>query len=242
MRRGQLSTTAEFSGPIRLEGRSYDHGDVQTLVQALYAEQVGRYGFADSPDARAVSDYVVPQGLLLVGYTPTSDPVGCGGYRTYDRDERLVEVRKMFVQPDHGGQGLGWRLLHHLEQHAVTESRAQVVSDRIWHLPHGDRVDGRPCRGGLQRQRTARGRPEHVRRATSLRDQRIQVFDLPLHGVGLGEAARAASPTGIVVNREVLGESRCQGSVLGSVVQSAAYQDDSRAASLPVVGDGGAIV
>ena len=79
-------------------------------------------------------------------------------------------------------------------------------------------------------------------RAARLRDQRIQVLDLPFHGVGLGEAARAASPTGIVVNREVLGESRYQGSVLGSVVQSAAYQDDSRAASLPVVGDGGAIV
>ncbi len=124
---GQLTTRAELSGPIRLEGRRYDHGDVQTLVQALYAEQFGMYGFADSPDAQAVSDYVVPQGLLLVGYTPSGDPVGCGGYRTYDQDERLVEVRKMFVAPDHRGQGLGWSILHHLEQHAVTHGARGIV-------------------------------------------------------------------------------------------------------------------
>jgi len=60
---------------------------------------------------------------------------------------------------------------------------------------------------------------------------------------GLASLGLAALLTGAVITDQfVLGESRYQGSVLGSVVLCAAYQDDSRAASLPVVGDGGAIV
>ncbi|MFF1820566.1 GNAT family N-acetyltransferase [Kribbella sp. NPDC058245] len=115
----RLTTGAARSGPIRLDARRYDHDDVQTLVQSLYAEQFGLYGFADSPDTQVVSDYVEPQGLFLVGYTPSGEPVGCGGCRTYDRDKGLVEVRKMYILPDHRGQGLGWMILDHLEQHAA---------------------------------------------------------------------------------------------------------------------------
>ncbi|TDD59338.1 GNAT family N-acetyltransferase [Kribbella antibiotica] len=85
------------------------------------------YGFADSPESQAVSDYGEPRGLLLVGYKPSGEPVGCGGYRTYDRQERLVEVRKMFVSPDNRGQGLGRRILDHLEQHAATHGARGIL-------------------------------------------------------------------------------------------------------------------
>jgi hypothetical protein len=93
------TSRAALSTPIQLEVRSYDHYDVQFLVQALFAEQLGMYGFADSPDSQVVNDYVEPQGLLLVAYAPNGQPVGCGGCRTYDRDKLLAEVRKMFISP-----------------------------------------------------------------------------------------------------------------------------------------------
>ena len=71
--------------PIELRPRRYVDHDAQLLVKALYAEQLDTYSFADSPDSEIADDYAEPSGLLLVAYAPSGQPVGCGGYRTYDK-------------------------------------------------------------------------------------------------------------------------------------------------------------
>lgn len=113
--------------PIELRPRRYDDHDVQLLVKALYAEQLDTYSFADSPDSEIVDDYAEPFGLLLVAYAPSGQPVGCGGYRTYDKDARVAEVRKMFVTPEYRSHGLGWRILSELERQATTHGARDIL-------------------------------------------------------------------------------------------------------------------
>ncbi len=120
--------SADDSGaPIQLVARSYDDPDAQMLVKALYGEQLDTYGFADSPEAEVASDYVEPCGLLLVACTSSGQPVGCGGYRTYDQGARVAEVRKMFVTPDYRGHGLARRILSQLERQAVELGARRIV-------------------------------------------------------------------------------------------------------------------
>ena len=112
---------------IRLVARPYDDPDAQRLVRALYAEQVDTYGFADPPDRDAAGDYEQPSGMLLVAYTSTGRPVGCGGYRTYNADEHVAEVRKMYVHSDQRGHGLGREILNQLEQTAADHGARQML-------------------------------------------------------------------------------------------------------------------
>jgi hypothetical protein len=85
---------------IPLVVRPYDDPDAQRLVRALYAEQRATYGVADPLSRDPVGDYVQPSGLFLVAYRSAGLAVGCGGYRTYDQGEHVVEMRKMYVHPD----------------------------------------------------------------------------------------------------------------------------------------------
>ncbi|QNE22866.1 GNAT family N-acetyltransferase [Kribbella qitaiheensis] len=93
----------------------------------MYGEQLDTYGFADSPESEIAADYTAPQGLLLVGYTSSGQPVGCGGYRTYDQTEHVAEVRKMYVQPDYRGMGLGRRILKQLERQATARGARKLI-------------------------------------------------------------------------------------------------------------------
>ncbi|WP_433020605.1 GNAT family N-acetyltransferase [Kribbella sp. CA-294648] len=122
-----LAAGGNTSEPIELRPRHYDDPDAQLLVKALYAEQLETYSFADSPDLETAEDYVAPSGLLLVGYTPSGQPVGCGGCRTYDRAGGIAEVRKMFVAPEYRGHGLGRKILSALEQHAAANGAQQML-------------------------------------------------------------------------------------------------------------------
>jgi len=44
-------------------------------------------------------------------------PVGCGAFKAYDMDK--VEIKRMFVKPEHRGKGIGLDILKHLEQWAA---------------------------------------------------------------------------------------------------------------------------
>ena len=112
---------------IRLVARPYDDPDAQRLVRALYAEQRQTYGFADPPSRDPAGDYAQPSGLFLVAYTSTGLPMGCGGCRTYDQGEYVAEVRKMYVDPDQRGHGLGRRILNHLEQDAAGRGARKML-------------------------------------------------------------------------------------------------------------------
>jgi GNAT superfamily N-acetyltransferase len=103
--------------PIKIAARPYDHLDVQTLVWALFDEQVERYGYADPAEAEA-GKYAPPRGLFLVGYLDGRAVTG-GGYRTYDLETRTVEIKKMYTCPDQRKRGLGRTMLTELEHQAA---------------------------------------------------------------------------------------------------------------------------
>jgi len=80
------------------------HPDAGRLVQALFDEQVDRYGGADTTEA-GPAVYTPPGGLFLVGYIDGT-PATCGGYRTHDKATGTVEIKKMYTVPELRRQGL----------------------------------------------------------------------------------------------------------------------------------------
>lgn len=62
-----------------IQPRPYDHPDVRRLVDELYVEQIGRYGFADAPNEDP-TEFAPPLGVFLVAYADDI-PCACGGMR-----------------------------------------------------------------------------------------------------------------------------------------------------------------
>jgi GNAT superfamily N-acetyltransferase len=116
---------AHEAGPVEITERSYDHPDAMRLVRALYEEQVDRYGFADPVEADPAM-YAPPHGLFLVLYV-ADVPSACGGYRPYDLDAAVVEVKKAYTVPNLRGKGLGRLVLSRLEQHAARHGAHRVI-------------------------------------------------------------------------------------------------------------------
>ncbi|WP_250293586.1 GNAT family N-acetyltransferase [Streptomyces atroolivaceus] len=101
----------------------YNHPDARHLTQALRAEQLGLYGFADDPDATPEADFD-PPGLFLVAHLG-QEAIGCGGVRFLD--EHTGEVKRMYVSIGARGQGTGRQLLGNLEQHAASRGATRIM-------------------------------------------------------------------------------------------------------------------
>ena len=99
-------------GGVLIRPRPYEHPDSQYLVRSLYVEQLDRYGFADAPDADPQA-FIPPGGLFLVAYVE-GEPAACGGMRTHEPG--VTEIKKMYVSPNHRGQGFGRSILTELER------------------------------------------------------------------------------------------------------------------------------
>jgi GNAT superfamily N-acetyltransferase len=106
-----------------IQPRPYDHPDVRRLVDELYLEQIGRYGFADAPNEDP-TEFAPPLGVFLVAYADDI-PCACGGMRTYQPG--IAEIKKMYVTPAHRGRGLGRRILDDLEQAARAAGARRIV-------------------------------------------------------------------------------------------------------------------
>ncbi|MCX4826455.1 GNAT family N-acetyltransferase [Streptomyces sp. NBC_01142] len=102
----------------------YDHPDARRLTQALRAEQLGLYGFADDPDTTPEVDFDPPHGLFLIAHLG-EEAVGCGGVRLLD--EHTAEIKRMYVSGDARGHGIGRYLLEHLERHAVSRGATRIM-------------------------------------------------------------------------------------------------------------------
>ncbi|MEV7465420.1 GNAT family N-acetyltransferase [Streptomyces kronopolitis] len=102
----------------------YDHPDARRLTQALRAEQLGLYGFADDPDTTPEADFDPPHGLFLIARIG-DDPVGCAGVRLLD--DHTAEIKRMYVSGEARGHGIGRYLLQHLEQHAVSRGATRIM-------------------------------------------------------------------------------------------------------------------
>lgn len=103
-----------------------NHPEVRRLTQALRAEQLGLYGFADDPDATPVVDFDPPVGLFLIAHVGDK-PVGGGGVRLLD--EHTAEIKRMYVSGVARAQGIGRYLLEHLEQHAASRRARRIMRE-----------------------------------------------------------------------------------------------------------------
>ncbi len=110
---------------VEVTERLPSHPDASSLLEAFYQEQVKRYGFAD-PIEMSQPDYAAPNGVFIVAYLDTV-PVGCGGYRWFDRPSHTIEVKKIYVTPASRGRGTGHAIMSWLEHHAITAGARHVL-------------------------------------------------------------------------------------------------------------------
>lgn len=115
-----MSTSAE---PFVIVARRYTDPAVGRLVDQVQAEYVIRYG---GPDETPVdpNQFAPPAGVFLLGSTGT-DPVACGGWRSYGHD--AAEIKRMFVVASARRRGYAAAILAELEASARAAAKTRLV-------------------------------------------------------------------------------------------------------------------
>lgn len=117
-----MSAEPSRSG-LELRAADFDGPDAQRLVAAIQADMVLRYGSPDSTELDA-SMFRPPAGLFLLARSGGA-AVACAGFRR--RDERVAELKRMYVEPAARARGIARRLLAALEAAA-----AEVGYRELW--------------------------------------------------------------------------------------------------------------
>lgn len=98
----------------------------QALIAAALADLGERYGGeGDETPVRPVQ-FDPPHGAFFVAYRD-GDPVGCGGWRTFEDDPEAAELKRMYVQPSVRRQGIALGLLRVVEESARAAGRTRVI-------------------------------------------------------------------------------------------------------------------
>src|SRR5205807_2111906 len=114
----------------------YDAPVAVALIETLQQEYVERYGGPDDSPVQP-EEFGPPHGRFLVGYLDTT-PVAMGGLRRLD--PATVEIKRMYVAPDHRGRGLSRIVLAHLEDLARTLGAQRVVLETGMKQPEAMRL------------------------------------------------------------------------------------------------------
>lgn len=114
---------------VRFEVRPYSDPLVTGLVEVLQADFVVRYG---GPDAASVDpdQFSPPHGEFVVGFDADGVAVSMGGFRRLDDPIAAVptvEVKRMWVHPDHRRRGYARATLARLEAGARERGYRAVV-------------------------------------------------------------------------------------------------------------------
>jgi putative acetyltransferase len=101
-----------------------------TLIAALTQELARMYHDEDGSGNFAPADVLVARSAFLVG-SLAGRPVACGAYRPMSPD--VAEIKRMYVEPDYRGQGLGLLILQELEMRARRDgySRARLETGTL---------------------------------------------------------------------------------------------------------------
>ena len=108
----------------------YGSADARPLTDALAAELRGRYGEDGAGGEPEPGVFAAPDGQFVVAFDE-GRAVACGGLARYD--EREAEIRRMYVDPEARGRGLGRAVLEALED------AARVLGYEALRLETGDR-------------------------------------------------------------------------------------------------------
>ncbi|WP_249933354.1 GNAT family N-acetyltransferase [Blastococcus sp. CCUG 61487] len=108
---------------LRLRPVPYEDPVAQELVERVQQEYVVRYG---GPDEAPVDpeDFRPPAGLFLVAEVD-GVPAGCGAWRAVPTGG--VEVKRVYVDPEHRRRGLARRIMAALEASAAAAGHRSVV-------------------------------------------------------------------------------------------------------------------
>lgn len=107
------------TGEIEIARESPESDLASVLLGRYYAELGSRFPGGFDPDRTAaapVVELVPPRGAFLVARLD-GRAVGCGAVRKLD--ENTAEVKRMWIEPDVRGRGVGRRLLAALEDAAI---------------------------------------------------------------------------------------------------------------------------
>ena len=151
--------TIEIADPLRSEAR---------WCLAQYFAELGERFEAGFDPALSISadthQLTPPAGLLLLARL-RQEPVGCGALKLHDGAP--AEIKRMWVARRARGLGLGRRLLHDLERHAMEAGVAVVRLETNQTLTEAIALYRRAgCRGGRLQRRAIR--PPLVRKAPGL--------------------------------------------------------------------------
>src|SRR3954451_22379753 len=108
---------------VRLTAVPYEDPVAHELVARVQAEYTVRYG---GPDAAEVdpAEFLPPVGLFLVAEVD-GGPAGCGAWRVHR--SAVVELKRMYVEPDFRRLGLAQVLLDALERSAAGAGQRTAV-------------------------------------------------------------------------------------------------------------------
>lgn len=121
---------------LDLREEPYDAPVAAALIETLQQEYVERYGGPDDSPVQP-EEFGPPHGRFLVGYLDTM-PVAMGGLRRLD--PTTVEIKRMYVAPEHRGRGLSRTVLAHLEDLARTLGAQRVVLETGMKQPEAMRL------------------------------------------------------------------------------------------------------
>ena len=122
---GDPAVFARSAAQVQITERRPGHPDASGLLRAFHRELVDRYGFADPIELNS-NEYAPPRGVFAVVYQDGA-PIGCGGYRWFDRATGTVEIKRMYLTPAARGHGAGHDLLSWLEHHAVRAGALRAI-------------------------------------------------------------------------------------------------------------------
>ncbi len=115
------SMSAESS--VRLRAVAYDDPVAQYLVERVQEEYVVRYGGRDGA-AVVPADFLPPRGTFLVAEVD-GVPAACGAWRVHG--EGIVEIKRVYVEPEFRRRGLAQLIMGALEESAVRAGHRSVL-------------------------------------------------------------------------------------------------------------------
>jgi len=108
---------------VELEEVPFDSEIAESLIAEVQQEYVKRYGGHDETPVDP-KEFAPPHGRFLVARVGAV-AIGCAGLRRHD--DSTVEVKRMFVRPEHRRKGHARRLLAALEASARSDGYRRVV-------------------------------------------------------------------------------------------------------------------
>ena len=114
---------------VRIVAVDPGHPHALTSLCAYFSELSERFEEGFDPRESAaptLDDFTPPDGLFLVAYVDGTAR-GCGGFKRLDRE--TAYLKRMWVDPESRGVGLGKRLLESLEQRAKEAGYNEICLD-----------------------------------------------------------------------------------------------------------------